>query len=451
VHHRLNSFLTHFRIAVERRLTRRYIQTICTLILVINLTTFVVAFATSKDGRSIFGPYLGADFGAFYIAGKVFNTHPHQQIYDANLHQQLYLEEFPGAPADSQLPYLNAPFFVLPFTLLAKLPYTWAYLLWLVLSLMLYIAAFSLIWTTLNGIPKDAWLTALLLSLSLMPFLVECLEGGQTSAVGFFGLALALGLERRGRTILSGAALSLCTYKPTLLFLVLPMLVVTRRYSALGGFLAGTAFLTVVSLLSVGWQGCLAYLDTLLNYSHVSAGAQSVLRSWKYSDVNSFFRLLAGEHQYVRWALTATGFLVVLPMIFSLWRKACPKREDYQSLVWALTLAWTPVMNIYVGIYDSTIVVLAALLAADVFFQRADSNRPALPSAFKMILVLLYITPWFTQLLARVTRIQIYTVVLALFGTYQLVVLDRLSRESHPAKTRTLTKFRLYLPSRWTA
>jgi len=138
-------------------------------VLAIYLAVLALSFATNVRGRTIFGPYLGADFGAFYIAGRIFNTHPPDRVYDAGLHHYLYLEQFPDAPRDSHLPYVNAPFFIVPFTVLARLPYSWAYFLWLVLSVALYVAGFFLIWRTLNAIPRDAWVM-LLLSFSFMPF-----------------------------------------------------------------------------------------------------------------------------------------------------------------------------------------------------------------------------------------------------------------------------------------
>jgi Glycosyltransferase family 87 len=385
-----------------------------------------MSFATSVRGRTIFGPYLGADFGAFYIAGKIFNTHSPSQIYDAGLHHQLYQEQFPDAPPDSQLPYVNAPFFVLPFTVLARLPYSWAYLFWLLLSLALYVAGFALIWRTLDGIPRDARSIALLIALSFMPFLVECLAGGQTSAVGFFCLALAISSERRGHHILCGLAISLCAYKPTLLVLIVPMLVITQRYKALLGFAIGCGLLAVVSFLAVGTQGCLGYVNTLLYFTNASTSSASGLRSWKYVDVNSFFRLLLGRHSYLRWTMTAAAFLFGLPFLLRSWWQGNRGGRDEQSLVWALTITGTLVLNLYVGIYDSTLVVLSVLLTSDVLFHRADNNKLDLPETFKFILLLLYVVPWITQPIARLTGFQSYTLALALLGSWQFIQFQRL-------------------------
>lgn len=412
---------------IERRLNRPYIQFICLLVLAIYLVVLAVSFATNVRGRTVFGPYLGADFGAFYIAGRIFNTHPPDRVYDAGLHHDLYHEQFPDAPPDSHLPYVNAPFFILPFTVLARLPYSWAYFLWLALSVVLYVAGFVLIWRTLNGIPRDAWLIALLLSLSFMPFLVECLAGGQTSAVGFFCLALAIIAERRGHHILSGLALSLCAYKPTLLVLILPMLVITRRYLTILGFVAGCGLLALISFLIVGWQGLIGYINTLLYFTNASTSAASSLRSWKYVDINSFFRLLLGDYPYLRWTLTGALFVIVLPLLIRLWWKADRKRSNDQILVWALTITWTLVLNIYLGIYDTTLTVLSVLLMTDVFYSRGDSDELPLSPAYKIILLLVYLVPWITQPIARLSGIQLYTLVLAFLGSYQLVQFSRLT------------------------
>ena len=421
----LNSSLIRLTNPIERRLNRPYIQFICILILTIYLGVLAISFITNVRGRTIFGPYLGADFGAYYIAGRIFNTHPPDQIYDAGLHDRLYQQQFPDAPDQSGLPYVNAPFFILPFTVLARLPYSWAYLLWLILSLVLYVSGFFLLWRTLEEIPRDAWLMALLLSLSFMPFLVECLAGGQTSAVGFFCLALAIISERRGRYILSGLALSLCTYKPTLLVLVLPMLLITRRYLTILGFVAGCAVLGLISVLTVGWQGCLGYINNLLFFANASTSTASGLRSWKYVDVNSFFRPFLENLPSLRWILTGAVFLIVLPFLFRLWWKTDRSKPDDQNVAWALTLTWTLVLNVYLGIYDTTLVVLSVLLLTDVFYRRRGNDPLLLSPNYKLMLLLLYLVPWITQPIARLSGVQLYTLVLAVFGIYQIVLFNR--------------------------
>jgi hypothetical protein len=208
------------------------------------------------------------------------------------------------------------------------------------------------------------------------------------------------------------------------------MLVVTRRYTTLLGFVAGCGLLALISWLAVGWQGCAGFINTLLYFTKASTSAASGLRSWKYVDVNSFFRLLLGHHATLRWILTAASFLFGLPFLLRIWWQGDLQKRTEQSLVWALTICGTLVLNLYVGIYDSTLVVLSALLTTNVLYRRAGSTQPLLPTSYKFILLLLYVVPWITQPVARLTGLQLLTLVLALFGCYLITQFQRVVSES---------------------
>lgn len=393
------------------------------MLLGVYLIVLAVSFTTNDRGRTIFGPYLGADFAVFYVAGSIFDLYSPERIYDINLHTQLYRGLFPGVPSGSQLPYANAPFFVLPFAMLAHLPYRWAYLIWMLISIGLYFGGLRLLWGTFESIPGNSWLTTLLLAFSFTPFLIEGLSGGQVSVFGFFWLALALRLERQGHQLLSGAALAFCAYKPTLLVLILPMLVITRRMATLRGFAIGSLGLALLSVLAVGWRGCRNYLDMLLLFLNASTATESGLRTWKYVDINSFSRLLAGGHTYGRWAMVLVFVAVTLSLLFRTWLKADCKREKIRSLLWSSAIAWTLVLNVYLGIYDTVLIVLSVLITTDVLCRKAMDNQSGLTPTYKYLLLLLYLIPWITQTIAQLTGIQLYTLVLAAFGFYLIGVL----------------------------
>ncbi len=403
------------RTFIDRRLNQPYLRRVSILILAIYLIVLTFSFATAKRGKTVFGPFLGADFGAFYVAGQIFNNYEPARIYDGALHRQLYKERFPDAPLDQELSYANAPFFIIPFIFLSRLPYAWAYLFWLVISVSLYIAGFSILWRALQSLPQEIWWTALLLALSFWPFLVECLAGGQTSAFGFFWLAVAIACEARSK-FWSGAALAVCAYKPTLLFLIVPMLLLTGRWLSFIGVLAGNLVLALISLLLVGLQGCINFGNRLLFYSSAATGIEVTLRSWKYVDINAFMRLLLPHHTHLRWAVTAIIVALLIPFLISSGRRL--RRDSQWRLLWALTVSWTPVLNIYMGIYDSTILVLAALLLTAEFYKSA--RTPSLPFAYKCLLLVLYLSPLFTQSIALLTGVQIYTLAVAAFGISQL-------------------------------
>ncbi|MDX2032293.1 MAG: glycosyltransferase family 87 protein [Blastocatellia bacterium] len=415
---------------LERRLNRQDIRSIALLILGIYAVVVAVSFSTQRGGKTVFGPQLGADFGAFYTAGRIYREVAPGRIYDRAEQRRIYREIHPGVEPGQELPYVNAPFFALPLPLLARLPYSAAYLLWFALSLGLFLLGIRLLWDRLDAFPSEDRGLAGLLAVSFMPFMVECLSGGQTSAFGFAALALALALERRGRSVASGMAIALCLYKPTLLVLILPMLLVTRRFRSLLGVAIGALLLSLVSLGMVGVEGCRSYLRMLLFFADNSTSAATGLKSWKYVDINSFSRLLFQAQPSLRWALTGIVFAAALPLLVRAWVRAS-QRPATQSLVWASAITWTLILNIYLGIYDATLAVIAALLTCDAIYRK--SERPADPFSYrcKMILLALYLVPWVTQPVAKLTGLQLLTLAIAVFGAYQLSLLRKSDAAMH--------------------
>jgi len=405
---------------ILQRMNQRYIKFVCGAFLTIYLAALAVSFATQSNGRTVYGPPLGADYASFYVAGKIYAEIAPAQIYNRAVQTQLYQELTHNLDTSSGLPFANAPFFVLPFAALSRLPYTWSFATWMILAAALYIGGMRLVWASTDHLPRDAWVTVLLLGVTFVPFLLESLTGGQVSAFGFFSLSLAFFLEKRRRPYLSGAALALCLYKPTLLLLILPMLFFTRRWRTLAGFAIAAAALAAVSILAVGWGGWISYLNALLYFTGESTAAASGLRTWKYIDFNSFYRLLVGGYPLVRWGLTLATVIALGPKLIRAWQQGSRGKPDGQALLWALTISWTTVLNFYVGIYDSVILVLSAILSADVLFGGRESPADGLAVEYKYLLLLLYVTPWFTEFVAAAIHIQIMTLVVTAYGLYLL-------------------------------
>lgn len=404
----------------------RYLRTgpirfYCLTVLACAVVLLVVALTTQTRGRTIFGSNLGADFAQFYIAGTILNQYSTARLYDFALQQHLYHEMFPDEPADSQLPYFYPPYFAFPFAVLSRLPYSAAFLVWLLISLLLYLAGLVLLSRTLEFIPIGVLRTVWLLALAFMPFLFECWLGGQVSVWAFFALALVLRCERLGSHFLSGLALALCSYKPTLLFLVGPMLVVTRRWKTLLGFAIGGLSLAIASILILGWRPNLDYVDAIVAYARAVGSGEVWLRLWKYIDLNSNLRLLVG-YDSLRWLLTlavmGTGLALLGRVAWQLWRS----RGHEWDLTWALTLTWTLVLNIYMPIYDTILVVPSVLLTTNALSRRSKDFGTIWTPAFQVLLGLIHLVPWFTQAIARTTGFQSYTVVLATLGLFQLTL-----------------------------
>jgi alpha-1,2-mannosyltransferase len=341
------------------------------------------------------------DFPAFYNAGRIINEYPRGSLYDRELQQTLYQEIAPAAAARTNLFFVYTPFFAVIFAPLALMPYLPAFVCWVLISLALFTVGFRLAWTAAS-LPVRYLNTGFVLALGFLPLYSWCLFIGQTSTFGFFWLALAIYLDRRGRGFVSGCALAMLLYKPTLLLLLVPMLVVTKRWRTVAGFCVGAVVLGLVSLAVIGFSGIPAYLDTLAFFSRAKATGLHLI--WFDVDALSFFLPLLGKHA---WLAALALAAVVIPFLLRAWR-----RDPEDSF--ALAITWTLVLNFYVVIYDSTLIILAVVLTA------GSLAHPYLPRGFRWLLLALFLVPWVARQSAQNFGFQPMTIALVAFGCYQL-------------------------------
>ncbi|MBI5087238.1 MAG: DUF2029 domain-containing protein [Acidobacteria bacterium] len=397
---------------------QREIRFVCLAVIAAGIVALLLSLPAAA-GRPVFGIRVMADFPAFYLAGDILNRYTADRLYDLELQDRLYRELRPGAPPGSTLPFAYPPYFALLFRPFARLPYLAAYLVWIFFSLCLYLLGLNLIWPR-SELPQETWITGVLLALSFQPFLIECWIGGQTTGFGFCVLALSLWLVQRDRLVLAGMVISLCLYKPTLLVLVLPCLLIGRQFPVLGGFSLGALMLAAVSVGAVGMEACRGYVQLLFKYFSGTTGSASPFRTWKFVDLNAFFQLLPGGRSmpgrvlFVLVAAACFGAVVVA------WRRY-PKSGRHQQLhLWAAGLTGTLVVNVYVPIYDCSIAVLGACLTA----RLLPAGHPRL-AQFNALVAATYLSAWVTQAIAAVSGIQMFTVLLLAVTALQL----RLARE----------------------
>ncbi len=406
----------------------REIRVACWVALAAILALVALSITYATRGQPFLGHQPGGDFVAFYVAGKILNEYPAARLYDVPLQYRLQHDLLPEMPADVGVVYANAPFLALPCRAFARLPYLWAYGLWMALSAALYLAGLGLIWPPkrdFGGVSR----IALLACFSFAPFAIECWAAGQLSALGFFAIALCTRWQRTGSGFAAGLALAVCLYKPPLLLLIGPMLLIGRRFRVLLGFAVGALGLGALSLAAVGSEGCAGYWRVLRLYAEWTARDPSPLALFKFVDVHSFFRLLLGGHsragEGIALILAAGGFTYLA----ALWARSRPGTKS-DRLLWAATVAWTLVFNLYVPIYDTILIVISALtMAGEVYgsgADRAERDR----AAFLGWMLVLYVTAPISQALASYARFQILTLVLVAVGWLAL----RFSRRAETAE-----------------
>ena len=406
--------------------TAREVRVFCVLVLCIApiALIFVLRFGQNlAPDEDVAG--LGGDFPAFFVAGRLLNEYPPSRLYDLHLQEQLFLEVRPDGRG-LNLPFVHPPHLAVLFRPFALLPYGWAFAAWSAVSLSLYLAGLLAMIRHFGPTGVADRYTTLLLALSFAPFLVETLAGGQVSSVAFFGLALAIVNEHRRRPFVSGICLSLCAYRPTLMALLLLMLVVSRRWRILLGFAFGAGVLLALTALTMGTSTLVGYVSTALEFGQRYAGSNDVLRTWKFVDLRAFATLLAGDHAFGL-AMATLAACWVLPRLVRAWWVIGRTDLPYPEGVWALAIVWTLLLNLYAPLYDCTLVVLVFILMAHTPSYR--SNVPHEP-AFQWLLFLSVVSPWISQIVARICGLQIFTLVLLLVAFYADRLWKRHARHS---------------------
>ena len=358
------------------------------------------------------------EFMAFYTVGHVLNESP-ADLYKTGPFLAKYHALFPSVPGDKEPVFVHAPFEGLFFQPFARIPYRQALAAWQVFSLGLVAVGFTLVWVSTRSLPRSLLPVALLLTISFQPVSVALLLSGQVSGLTFLWIALAIWCHRRGWDHRSGAALSLCLAKPTLLILLVPMLLVGQRWRMVAGFVGGASVLGLASLLMVGWGGCLDYVGAILGFGEAATGrAQGFAPLSRYVDLNSFLRMLGGGSGAVAVPVLVILAICLMPGLVRLWRLSPRAGEAGSSLAWAGTLTWTTLLNLYVPTYDTPIVLLGILLTVDVLIRQ---GRGRLPLPLQVLIAALYVVPWLPALpIGGQALLQPYTVVLVAIGTYQL-------------------------------
>ncbi|HEY2467112.1 MAG TPA: glycosyltransferase family 87 protein [Terracidiphilus sp.] len=364
------------------------------------------------------------DFIYFYGTGQIANTHPPMDIYNYDLQ----LAKFNSIRTVKDGVYGRAPYppFVPEFfRIFANLSFDKAFLLWVSISLLLYLSG---LWILLKEFfPEDRLIRSVTLcfALAFAPFLMSTLSNGQLSSIALFFTSVAIVQERRGRFVLSGLALSVLTYKFTLLVWAIPMLLLTRRFKTLGGFAAGSGILGLIASLFTGLEIWPVYLRFLNSFGKTTGvyGKNSIIL-WKYVDLNSFSYAIPGGRSRI--ALVLMGCMVIAIvswLVVVLWRSANGDRRQ-QTLAWSVAILWTMLANVYYPNYDSVLLVPAVVVCLSALRER--QWRGALNLVVTLSIVTFAIG-WFTEPLAKRYGVQLLTLAIMSLAVTATYLLQRIS------------------------
>jgi glycosyl transferase family 87 len=414
------------------------IATVCWAQFIALLLAFFFLFGAQIENQSGLFHDWHCGFIYFYGIGQIAKEYPSVRIYDYSLQQKIFNEIHP-APEGYYGPSPYPPFVALFFSLLARFPFNLAYVLWAAISFTLYIAGIG---AALRGVfPGERLKNSLIfcLALEFSPFILYTFANGQLASIAVASVGLAIFQEIHSKPFRSGLALSILTYKPTLLLLLIPMLFLTRRFKTLSGFAAGAAMLIAGATAFTGIQIWPAYVRFMRRIGQVAGlNGHSGLNLSKYIDLSAFSYLIPGGRSEVGLAiLISVASMVAACLAVLLWRSAtCGSPAHY--LAWASTLTWTLLLNVYVPLYDSVLLVIAIVLTLGAL---KDMKRNTAACWVVFLSVLIFAVAWGTEAFALSHRIQLLSIFLAVLGFGQLFLLHRTIREtSMPIESGLLVK-----------
>ena len=355
---------------------------------------------------------LERDFAYFYSVGYILNEHPPAQLYDYEL-QKRVLTQLQPIRTGMYGPNPYPPFVALLFRPFARLPFENAYRVWAAVTLVLYLAGLSLL--ALRFCRSDRLKQSLLFAFALCfpPFSRGALRAGQLSGIAFFAMTLAICLDDSGYAYLSGLALSACAYKPTLLVLILPMLLVIRRYKTLVGFLTGVTSLAVFTTAIEGFVVWPGWIHTIVGFPGYRRP-----HPYLYVDLNTTASMIAHGASVVRIGILCLGLIMGISLLREWYAFRVNASQRSAALLWGATLTWTLVLNIYVPHYDSILVIISLVVME-------TAPRPARVMPRRLAAILLLPVAFVTYSSAESTGIQLLTFSLVSIGLFDLAVLRR--------------------------
>ena len=349
------------------------------------------------------------DFVYFYSIGHQLNHYSPARLYDFSLQKTIVDAILPEAPGVGQYgPFAYPPHTAMFFQPFAMLSYWTACRLWLAISLILYLTGLCLLIGRFCGGDLLQRSLFLLFGLSFWPFINWILLGGQLSAIGFVAMALAVYWEDSERHFLSGLALSVCTYKPTLLLLILPMLLVIRRLRTLAGFVTGASMLIAAATLAGGPQVWVSYIQASARYATATSHVSPVTM-----DLRALAAAVPHAGGFTRVLLFSLAGLAATRLAGIWWRARSYVQHHPATLIWATTILWTLLLNVYVPVYDSVQALISIIATAAVFVRFA-------PRLFFGLCLALLASSYFSAWLSGQTGWQFLTPVLAAIGFLQM-------------------------------
>jgi hypothetical protein len=309
---------------------------------------------------------VGGDFLCFYVAGRSARLNV-EDLYDYETAYRIQQKIVAGTNVRTgYLPFAYPPLVALLFAPLSSLSLQSAYLVWMAFSSLLCGAAVLLILHHMP-IPKGTKILFFIMAFSFVPFLINCLGGGQTACIGLLAVALVFSLLKSNRDLAAGITLSISYYKPPLFLLLVLFMILHKRWKMLGAFCIAALLLIAGSIAMVGTDGFTGYLQTVSHYTYGQEIFRGVsLPPNKGAGLYALLTMGMKSHPQAAKVIFAIIAIFLLAAAYSIYIRGRQdvRKSAFFDLSFALEVVASVLMSLQVLYYDLTILLAPMLIYA---------------------------------------------------------------------------------------
>lgn len=280
------------------------------VILTIALAAVGAALASPDAGSG--EDRYGGDFPSFYGAGNIVLDGDGAELYDVERQIAAQADSF----TDGDLLYFAyPPFTAAGYAAIVWLPYGAAYVVHTLLAISALIAAIAALRPFVRG-AFDGWARLGVTSVAAIasyPVLRSVL-GGQNATFTLLGIAAVARFDHDDRPVAAGVTAGLMLYKPQFGLLLIAVLILSRRWTAVVSAGVTSIVLFGVGAFVVGADWVSVWLDALSSFSDLNIAVNGTLMISAWGWVQN----LAGVSAWTYVAAGAVVLAVGLPMAFGL-------------------------------------------------------------------------------------------------------------------------------------
>jgi len=334
-----------------------------TFLVALVLLTFMLQTWVSEVSLALERGTTYRDSLAFYTGATLIWNGRANDLYDLETQRSLQEKLLPSQYRLDRphqwdiLPFISPPFVALALAPLAGLSLPVFYAVTGGLQVLLIAVLVVALQRIANAWPESRRLLLLMLTVLWLPVSWSLMQG-QMSTLLAVAFALGYLALRSDQGLLAGVVLSILWIKPQYAILVLPALLVWRRWSGAGAFAGATLALLGASWTTVGLDGLASYTRFVTQID--TFGPEYSVFSANYNTLSGLLLRVFGVSGSV-WLFFA-GLLVILTLLRA--------RRGFGPESYALLILTSVLVSLHTHSYDLAVLLPAAALGWDALKER---------------------------------------------------------------------------------